>query len=393
MLICAGKEMDMKKKLLNLLLAILFSSFGLTQAFAIEYSDLSKEHWAYKQIQELTDENILVGYPDVTFHPDEKVTRAEFATMVIKSVGQENAEIKETINFNDIDKDFWAWDMIQRAVTFDIIKKSPDNAFHPQADVTRAQALTFVVNALDTGNITEAQARAALASAYDDHKFIPEWVIYTAGKAEVLGIVVKVPKKEKLMEAERPATRAELAVFLYNLREQVKIRANEKLKEAMKPKTADGIVVDSAIVDGNIAVIPAGTVLPVVMRSCISSQKSKLGEVFVTKTPKNFVTKERYLLIVEDTPIAGQLIDVKVARYFIRNGKLCLETKTIKVNDKQVARFSALARTELVFKGFWQKFFRTVFKGAKLTVKDGQVVDIQLLKPLKINLSNGMILE
>lgn len=383
----------MKKKLLNVLLAVLVMAFGVNQAFCLEYSDLAKNHWAYKQIEELTNENILVGYPDGTFHPDENVTRAEFSTMVIKSVGQENAEIKDMINFNDIDKNYWAWDMIQRAVTFDIIKKSPDNAFHPQANVTRAQALTFVVNALDTGNITDTQARTALMSSYDDYKTIPEWVVVTAGKAEVLGIVVKVPNKERLMEAERPATRAELAVFLYNLREQVKIRANEKLKEAMKPKMADGIVVDSAIVDGNIAVIPAGTVLPVVMRNCITSQKSKLCEVFIAKAPKNFVTKERYLLIAEGTPISGQVIDLKIARYFVRNGKICLETKSIKVCDRQVARFCALARTDLVYKNKWQKFFRTVFKGAKLTVKDGQVIDIQLLKPVKINLSNGTIIE
>ncbi len=383
----------MKKKLLNLLLALVVTAFGINQAFGIEYSDLSKDHWAYKQIEELTNEKVLVGYPDGTFHPDENVTRAEFATMVIKAVDQENAAIKETINFNDIDKDYWAWDMIQRAVTFDIIKKTSDNAFHPQDDVTRAQALTFVVNALDTGNITESQARAALLSNYIDYKLIPDWVAVTAGKAEVLGIVVKVPKKEKLMDIERPATRAELAVFLYNLREQVKIRANQKLKEAMQPKTADGIVVNSAIVDGNIAVIPAGTVLPVVMRSTLSSQKTKLGETFITKTPKNFVTKERYLLIAEDTTLSGQLIDVKVARYFVRNGQICPETKTIRVNNEQVAKFSALAQTGITFDNKWEKFFRTVFKGAKLTVKDGQIVNIQLLKPVKINLSNGTIIE
>lgn len=388
----------MKKKLLQLLVLAIFCAFSINQAFCVEYSDLSKTHWAYPQIQALSKENILVGYPNGTFHPDENVTKAEFATMVIKTVGQANAEIKETIRFNDIDKDFWAWDMIQRAVTFDIVKKTPDNCFHPQANVTRAQALMFVVNALSTDNISESQARLALAKAYDDYETIPEWIMTTAGKAEILGIVVKVPGKEKLLEAERPATRAELAVFLYNLKEQVKINANAKLREAMKPKTADGIVIPEATVDGYIATIPAGTVLPVVMSNCISSQKSKLGEVFVSKTPKNFVTKERYLLIVENSPIAGQVLDIKVARYFVRNGKICLETKSIKAQSPktqcvQVAKFCGLAKTDCKFKGFWQKLFRTIFKGAKLTIKDGQIVDVQLLKPIRIDLSNGMIIE
>ena len=383
----------MKKKLLQLLVMAVLFTLSLNQAFSMEYSDLKQTHWAYPQIKELTDESILVGYPDGTFHPDENVTRAEFSTMVIKTVGQENAEIKETINFDDIDKTFWAWNMIQRAVTFDIIKKSPDNNFHPQSSVTRGQALTFVVNALETADITEAQARTALQNSFDDYKLIPDWVAITAGKAEVLNVIAKVPGKERLLDAERPATRAELAVFLYNLKEQVKINANKKLREAMKPKTADGIVVENAVVNGNTALIPAGTVLPVVITSGVSSQKTKMGEVFMSRTPKNFVTKEKYLLIAEYSPIAGQVLDVKIGRYFVRNGKLCLETKSIKVNDKQVAKFNALVNTDVKIKGFWQRLFRTIFKGSKVTFKNGNVVNVTLLKPVRINLSNGTIIE
>lgn len=381
------------KKILSLSIIIVCCFFTAMKTFAMDYTDLSQEHWAYKQIEALTDENIVVGYPDKTFHPDENVTRAEFATMVIKAVGQKDAQIKETIDFDDINQNFWAWDMIQRAVTFDIVKKSPDNKFNPDATVTRAQALTFVVNSLSTEHITEAQAKEAIAKAYSDYELIPEWVIITAGKAEIMGVIAKVPGKEQLMEAERPATRAELAVFLYNLKEQVKVNANKKLKEAMAPKKAEGIVLNEATVDGNIATIPAGTVLPVVMLNHISSQKSTLGAVFMSKTPKNFVTKENYLLIVENSPIAGQVLDVKIARWFIRNGKVVLETKSIKTPNNEVAKFSGLADTELKFSGFWQKLFRTVFKGAKITVKEGQVVDIKLLQPIKVNLSNTTIIE
>lgn len=383
----------MKKKLMQLLVLAIFFAFSFNQAFCVEYSDLSKTHWAYPQIESLTNENILVGYPDGTFHPDENVTRAEFATMVMKSVDQANAEIKDTIYFNDIDQKFWAWDMIQRAVTFDIVKKTSDNCFHPQSSVTRAQALTFVVNALSTEKITEAQGRLALAKAYDDYEAIPDWVRLTAGKAEVLGIVVKVPGREKFLDAERPATRAELAVFLYNLKEQVKINANAKLREAMKPKSAEGLVIKEATVDGNIGTIPAGTVIPVLMTSCVSSKTSKLGEVFVSMTPQNFVTKEKYLLIVENSPITGQIIDIKVGRYFVRNGKVCLETKSIKTCNKQVAKFCGFASMETKCTGFWQKLFRTIFKGAQVTIKEGQVVNVQLLKPIRVNMSNGTILE
>lgn len=384
----------MKKILLNFIVALFLLTIPATRVLAAEYSDLTQNHWAYSQIMKLTDEGVLVGYPDGTFKPDENATRAEFATMVIKSVNQQNAAITDIIEFKDINKDFWAWDMIQRAVTFDIIKKSEDNSFHPQDPVTRAQAIEFVINSLDTSKIGDNQAKKALMQAYEDYAAVPESIVVKAGKAEILGIVVKRPGKGNVIEAERPATRAELAVFLVNLQDMVRKMANEKLKAAMQPKIAEGIVIPNASVDeNNIATIPAGTVIPIVMDTNLSSQKNKLADSFLSHTPKNFVTKERYLLIVENSQVNGCVLDVKIARYFIRNGKLVLQTKVIKTNTTQLAKFSALARTELKICGFWQKLFRAIFKGAKVTVKQGQVVDIQLLQPVKIDLSNGMILQ
>ena len=57
------------------------------------FSDLSEEHWAYPQIQQLAKDGIVVGYPDGTYKPDEKITRAEFASMAVKALKQQEANI------------------------------------------------------------------------------------------------------------------------------------------------------------------------------------------------------------------------------------------------------------------------------------------------------------
>lgn len=384
----------MKKIFFSFVVAVFLLVVPVSRALCVEYSDLSQTHWAYSQIRQLTDEGVLVGYPDSTFHPDENVTKAEFATMVIKAVNQQTASIQDTIEFKDISKDFWAWDMIQRAVTFDIVKKSDDNCFHPQDSVTRSHAIEFVINSLDTANIDDNKAKQALKQAYTDYASVPDWVAVKAGKAEILGIIVKPPGKETVIEAERPATRAELAVFLINLQDMVRKIANEKLKAAMKPKIAEGIVIPNATFDdNNIATIPAGTFIPVIIDTNLSSQKSCLKDAFLAHIPKNLVTKERYLLIVENSKVNGYVLDLKIARYFIRNGKLVLQTKTIMTDSTQLACFSALAESNFKACGFWQKLFRNVFKGAKVVIKQGQVVDIQLLQPVRIDLTNGMILQ
>ena len=85
------------------------------------YTDMSESHWAYQPIKFLTEVGVVVGYPDGTYKPDIPVTRAEFASMAIKALGQENTTVSQPIHFSDITPDFWAYDIIQKAVYFDLI--------------------------------------------------------------------------------------------------------------------------------------------------------------------------------------------------------------------------------------------------------------------------------
>ena len=51
-----------------------------------EYSDLSKDHWAYDFVKKLSDKGYLNGYPDGTFKGDSKMTRYEFAAALWRAV-------------------------------------------------------------------------------------------------------------------------------------------------------------------------------------------------------------------------------------------------------------------------------------------------------------------
>ena len=110
----------MLKPLFKGALAIVLASFCAQSVFAF-YSDMDENHWAYKQIKNLSDSGVLVGYPDGSFQPDEIVTRAEFASMAIKALGQEHTNIAQPINYVDVDSLYWAYDSIQKAVYFDLI--------------------------------------------------------------------------------------------------------------------------------------------------------------------------------------------------------------------------------------------------------------------------------
>lgn len=46
-----------------------------------DFTDLSKEHWAYEYISSMANSGVVNGYPDGTFKPENYVTRAEFCAM------------------------------------------------------------------------------------------------------------------------------------------------------------------------------------------------------------------------------------------------------------------------------------------------------------------------
>ena len=75
----------MKTFLINITGTFVFLMCSCTSVFAFD-SDMDTNHWAYKQIKDLSEQSIVIGYPDGTFKPDENVTRAEFASMAIKAL-------------------------------------------------------------------------------------------------------------------------------------------------------------------------------------------------------------------------------------------------------------------------------------------------------------------
>jgi len=56
---------------------------GLATYLGLKTSDF-QGHWAENAIQQVLDAGIMSGYPDGTFRPDQEVTRAELATVLVK---------------------------------------------------------------------------------------------------------------------------------------------------------------------------------------------------------------------------------------------------------------------------------------------------------------------
>jgi len=379
----------MKKLLALLALPIAIMGFAVNSTLAQEFPDVSPDHWAYEEIEILAKEGVVVGYPDGNFKADSYIDRAEFSTMVIKALAQEHSPIKAEINFEDVPYYHWAYDMIQRAVYFELIDGNA-KTFNPEGYVTKAHSVNVAVNALETQDITSSKALVVLAENYEDFKDIPQDLVIPAAKAEIIGITAKVPGNEKTFNAAGYATRAELAVLVYKMREEAKLNPNRKLAEAMRPKKGEGIVIPEAIIDKNMGIIPAGTLLPVALASSVNSQENEEGEVVLTSINQNLISKEGYILILANSNVAAEIEGVKVAKYFVRNGKIDLESNLISTPIGQTTKF--VGDIDTTVKRNWiARILRAIFKGGKVKLKAGDIVYIQTAEDLKIDLSCGWI--
>lgn len=380
------------KKFIKAFLSLAVITFGIMPVMA--FPDVSDDYWAASQINLLSEQGVIVGYPDGTFQPDANVTRAEFAAMAIRALGQQHTKVAQPVNFTDIDENHWAYEDIQKALYFDLISANKEGAiFRPDDSVSRAESMSVAVNALTTEQISVAKAKEVLEQQYIDANTIPEWFLIPAGKAEILGMIVVAPTAQKAaLEAERPATRAEVAAILFKMMEQAKLNPNAKLAEAMRKKTGEGFVLENATVQGSVGTIPAGTVVPIKLNSYISSQSSEGGALYTARVPQNYVTKEKFILVREGAGLKGQLLDVRPGKYFVRNGVLVLKNALITTENDQTAAFTALGEIKKD-RNWWMKFVRWAFKGEKLEIPAEGTANMKLLQPLKIDLTNGWIYE
>ena len=93
--------------------------------------------WYNAVINAVVNAGYMKGYPDGTFRPDGKITRAEF-TQMIKAIDKANTGMAP---FADV-KGHWAEAAINQAYANARIKGYPDGTFRPNNHITRAEAVT-----------------------------------------------------------------------------------------------------------------------------------------------------------------------------------------------------------------------------------------------------------
>ncbi|KYC36007.1 hypothetical protein WA1_40385 [Scytonema hofmannii PCC 7110] len=174
---------------------------------ATTFRDVSAGYWAKTYIEALAAKNIIAGFPDGSFKPNEPVTRAQFAAIISKAFAP--SAKREISSFNDVSRNFWAYQVIQSAYQGGFVSGYPDKTFKPEQQIPRVQALVSLANGL--GLSVDSQN---VLSVYSDASQIPNYAAGPIAAATTKQLVVNYPSVKEL-NPNRQATRAEVAAFVY----------------------------------------------------------------------------------------------------------------------------------------------------------------------------------
>jgi hypothetical protein len=155
----------------------------------------------------LFDKEVISGFSDGTFKPDAKMTRAQYAALLVKAFKPTSK--REATTFTDVPTNFWAKDVIQQAYRSQFVSGFPNKTFRPNENVQRVQVIVSLVNGLGL-----SAGDANVLTAYNDRSAIPDYAKDEVATATKKKIVVNYPQLKQL-NPTKDATRAEVAAMVY----------------------------------------------------------------------------------------------------------------------------------------------------------------------------------
>ena len=191
------------KKLLAMVLALVMTLSLAVSASAVKADEKINEDYA-EAVAVLNGMGVFKGYEDGSFKPENKITRAEVATIIYRIYTKDVAKNDKSglyasyNKFTDMAGAGWAAGYIGYCANAELVKGYPDGTFKPSGNVTGYEVLAMILRAVGydkNGEFTGA-----------------DWALNVAKYAEQLKILENVAKTTDL---SAPATRELVSEILF----------------------------------------------------------------------------------------------------------------------------------------------------------------------------------
>ncbi|ETT46367.1 Ig-like domain-containing protein [Paenibacillus sp. FSL R5-0876] len=184
----------------------------------LEFSDVAN-HWAKEAVNDMGSRLVIEGTGNGQFTPDQAITRAEFAAIVVRGLGLEMEQAATP--FSDVKTTDWYNSAINTAFAYQLINGFEDGMFRPDEHITREQAMLIIAKAM---KITALQTKLSVQSAdvllapFTDSSEVSNWAI--SGVTDTLQAGIIMGRSSKGLAPKDDMTRAEVAEIVKRLLEK-----------------------------------------------------------------------------------------------------------------------------------------------------------------------------
>ncbi|WP_051688097.1 S8 family serine peptidase [Desulfofalx alkaliphila] len=183
----------------------------LATAEPAAYND-TLNHWAEKVIADMSRRNLVGGFPDGSFQPDQDVTRAQFASMLVRALNL--VESPDDAKYYDVPQHAWYRGAVGAAVNAGLVAGYSEHLFGPGDPITREQMAVMLTRAIGAGYIPYSSEDTTLDIYYDRADISP-WA-KTSVSLMVRYDVIK-GRSEHRFAPQGTTTRAEAAAVLQRM--------------------------------------------------------------------------------------------------------------------------------------------------------------------------------
>ncbi len=214
----------MKKKIMRVIALVicmtLVFSISLTTYATNEnnghpasFKDVPLGHWAYDQIMWMLDNKIIEGIGNNMFGPNNNVTRAQFAKMMVLTLDIELYS-PGTPSFLDVGKNAWEYPYVESAKSYLTgFRTSAGDYFRPSQNAVREDMAVALVKALGYQN--ESADESILNQFADANQISPNLRRYVALSVKHKLVEGSTQNGRTLFNPQGNLTRAEAATLLY----------------------------------------------------------------------------------------------------------------------------------------------------------------------------------
>lgn len=160
-------------------------------AGSIDFED-TKTHWARKDIGNLAGKKIVNGMGDGYFMPDDFLTRAQFLTMLANTVPEIGLSQVEPAGFIDVPKEEWYYENVNWAYAAGIVSGMDEVTFAPNEKITREQMASMIDRFLQKTEVILPEINEKLS--FSDSEMISSWASESVKKIVSAGLMNGYPE-------------------------------------------------------------------------------------------------------------------------------------------------------------------------------------------------------